>query len=207
MRFIGADPDLQTLSLATVDENSVLCEVMVIKNLKGLKGREAAVELIGQLVHHGYSMPCLSHPVAAMAVESQEIAYTAQSGANPRSLLTLAPISGALVFIAHCADAERVYLPAPQKWKGSVQKIDHHRRIFKRIDWEYEEKSGYCCPVPGYEKDLDFVKCFNGKLNPGDWKHITDSVGLALYAKAEYEKAKHKKMILERAGHGTAIRR
>jgi len=207
MRFIGADPDLHTLSLAAVDENSVLREVLVIKNLKGLKEREAAVELIHQLVHHGHSMPCLRHPVTAMAVESQEIAYAAQSGANPRSVLAIAPISGALVFLAQCTDAEMVLLPAPQKWKGSVKKIDHHRRIFKKMGWEYEEKSGYCCPVAGYRKHLEYIECFNGKLNPGDWKHITDSVGLALYAKSEYEKAKHKEMILKRAGNGTTSRR
>ena len=207
MRFIGADPDLHTLSLVAVDENSDLREVLVIKNLKGLKGREAAVELIHQLVLHGYSMPCLSHPVAALVVESQEIAYTAQSGANPRSLLLIAPLSGALVFLAHCVEIEQVLLPTPQKWKGSVKKVDHHCRIFKKLGWEYEEKSGYCCPVAGYEDNLDYLECFNGKLNSGDWKHITDSVGLALYAKSEYEKVKHKEMILERAGHETTTKR
>ena len=196
MRFIGADPDLHTLSLAAVDENSVLRGVLVVKNLKGLTGRPAALGLIGQLVSCGDRFPWLDDPVAAMAVESQEISYTAQSGANPRSLLLLAPISGALVFLGNLLEAEEVYLPAPQAWKGSVKKQAHHKRIFGRIGWECQEKAGYCCPAPGYEANLDYIKCFNGKLNPGDWKHITDSVGLALWAKAEYDKTKKKEKVL-----------
>ena len=200
MRFIGADPDLQTLSLAAVDENSVLREVLVIKNLKGLTGRPAAVELIGQLVAHGFDLPSIqghNGPLAAMAVESQEIVYSAHTGANPRDLLLIAPLSGALVFVAHCADAEEVYLPSPQAWKGTKDKQKHHRRIFRQIGWEYVEKSGYCCPKAISPGDLDYLECFNGKINPGDWKHITDSVGLALYAKAKYDKAKRKEKVLK----------
>ena len=189
MRFIGADPDLQTLSLAAVDENSVLREVLVIKNPKGLKGRPAAVELIKQLWLYGHYIPSMAGLVTAVAVESQEIAYSARSGANPRSLLLIAPISGALVYLGCSALAcDHVYLPTPQAWKGSVPKQIHQARIFRQLGWEYEEKAGYCCPAPGYEKKLDYLKCFNGKLNPGDWKHITDSIGLALWAKAGYEK-------------------
>ena len=196
MRFIGADPDLQTLSLVAVDENSVLREVLVIKNLKGLTGRPASVELIGQLMAHGSIYPWFDHDVGAMAVESQEISYTAKTGANPRDLLLIAPISGALVAVGKLLEAEEVYLPTPQAWKGSVKKWVHHRRIFTKMGWECLEKKGYCCPAPGYEEKLDYIECFNGKINPGDWKHITDSVGLALYAKAEYDKAKRKREVL-----------
>jgi hypothetical protein len=196
MRFIGADPDLQTLSLVAVDENSVLREVLVIKNLKGLTGRPASVELIGQLMTCGCPSRWLSDPLGAMAVESQEIAYSARSGANPRDLLLIAPISGALVAVGKLLEAEEAYLPTPQAWKGSVKKWVHHRRIFTKMGWECQEKKGYCCPAPGYEEKLDYIKCFNGKINPGDWKHITDSVGLALYAKAEYDKAKRKREVL-----------
>jgi hypothetical protein len=202
MIFLGADPDLHTLSIAACNDKDHVVDVIVIKNDKELKGRPAAVEMISRMVTFAYQLPSFSDHtrIAAMAVESQEISYTAQSGANPGDLLTIAPISGALVFLGHCCGVGEVYLPAPQKWKGSVRKVIHQARVFQKLGWEYETKSGYCCPVSWEDKDMRFCECVNGNLNKGDWKHITDSIGLAMYAKETFFKHRHKQMVLARAG-------
>jgi len=177
--FMGADPDMHCQSIAIIDAELNLISLAVVKVKAAYTGTDAILHMADLIT----SLPdsCFSGCQAA-AVESQEIAYTAKDGRNPRSLMLLANISGILVgqFSVFCHD---IYLPAPQAWKGSVAKLMHQKRVCKRMGWEYTVRKDYVVP-----KDALTYTDVIGKVNDGDWKHIIDSVGLGLWAQSQYEK-------------------
>jgi hypothetical protein len=123
----------------------------------------------------------------AVAVEAQEI-YQFGTGrtANPKSIMYLATVAG-MALAAH-SRAFHLFFPTPQAWKGSVPKIIHQARILSKCGWKYEKvgtlDNGYCYPVD--------VPIGLGDFKKTDWKHLVDAIGLALYAKEQYELAVRK---------------
>lgn len=186
--FLGADPDMHAQSIVTIDNDLNLVRLVMLKVSSRTTGIDAVGAMLDQL---GNLLPDWVFGAHAAAVEGQEIVYTARSGKNPRSLLHLAYVSGGLVAKVSpgCMHTELVM---PQKWKGSIDKLIHQRRICRKMGWEYKEADGYVIP----DVDLDDVNTC-GKINPGDWKHIMDSVGLALWARDEYIKRERKKRHLK----------
>lgn len=74
----------------------------------------------------------------------------------------------------------QVLIPNPHTWKGDAHKHVHQARLCKKLGWKYtkrgsSDKTKYCVPS---EHDIEHV---GEDVNPGDWKHILDAVGLALY--------------------------
>lgn len=186
--FIGADPDMHTQSLVVVDEKRKLRKIVQIKISRDIIGREAICAMAEAVASLG---PDVIPACTASAVESQEIAYTTKQGANPRSLLLLANVSGILLTKLY-ARCPLVSLPTPQMWKGSIPKKIHQARICKKMGWQYKVRSGYVVP----DVDLDKVEIV-GKLNPSDWKHILDSIGLALWVRSEFLKTERREAVLK----------
>lgn len=189
--FVGADPDMHSQSIVVIDENGILKKIAIVKVHRRITGQEAIIAMAGELADRDFG----AFRSTATAIESQEIAYTAREGRNPRSLLMLANVSGILL-----AQAARVcvtlYLPTPQAWKGSISKKIHQARVCKKMGWEFVTKSDYVIP----SVDLSGVEV-TGKLNSSDWKHILDSVGLALYARDTFLKAERRNKILQEINH------
>ena len=199
--FLGSDPDIKCLSMAACDEEGIIKEILVLKNAKGVKGREAVCSFVDMIPNHIFQLACLrEQTLLAAAAESQEISYSADQGKNPRSMLTIAPLSGTMLLVAKFGLPEKLYLPAPQKWKGTAKKRVHQARICNRLGWDYEQKADYCHPPKGWDVPVPFMECVNGNINKGDWKHILDSIGLALYARDQYLKDKHKEETLKKIG-------
>jgi len=196
--FIGADPDMHTTALAVVDAAGSVLAVFVIKS-PDQTDRAACMAMVSE-IRDFFVSDQLPRGCFAFAVESQEIAYTAKGGKNPRSLLLLANISGALLASAHflwgsndgstgdkTGDGTLLMLPAPQAWKGSIPKQAHQLHVLRELGWEPEKvgplKTGYCRPkvIPATVLNADVI-------NPSDWKHVIDAIGLARWAWASHNK-------------------
>ena len=185
MRFLGVDPDLHTTGIAEVSDTGQLLRVSVARVGKEYKGRAAAEEMtrvvfgaLGEI-----SSQCDMDHIHA-AVESQEIVSTSRRGANPCDLLDLAYVTGAAAAALYF---HRVWMPKPQKWKGSVPKKIHQARTFiKAGGATYEMKGGkdpYVVPLTWI---TPAPRCEG--LKKSDWKHVMDAIGLAYWAKEEYER-------------------
>lgn len=194
--FIGADPGLHRTAIAAVGGHGHPIAVWIIKH-EGSKDREAVMDMIHALAARIQEFPVSgAYPVIAYAVESQELAYTSRSKANPRDVAFLSNVSGALLMMFRVlwisADS---YLPAPQAWKGDVPKSIHHARLFGDLGWAFKH-SGKKAPKRG-EKDTRYgyptqpPQEILGIENVGqeDWKELADAIALARWVKKQWEKS------------------
>lgn len=183
MLFLGCDPDMHSMSFAAVDETLAIRWVGIVRVPDTLKEQDAAIAMIQQLAHYNYPV-FTDHNIMAGAVEAQEIYLTGPSKTkNPRSILHLGNVAGAgLAVVAGACIAGTVYFPTPVRWKGSRDKLPHHWHILNRAKVpashvrEMGGKEPYCSILPS------FPIIGAEELNPGDWKHVLDAVGLAQYA-------------------------
>lgn len=194
--YIGFDPDLHQPSLALVGEDGAVRAVWCLRHKKRLKGR-AAVVACSAFVAEFFSetlMPLYDGTleIAAFAVESQEVYRGAGQDADtkdPRALMFLAAVSGVVLGLGHVIWPKAAILfPAPAEWKGNVPKEVHHARLMEEQKWQYKvmgaaskakKNSRYCSPDPESVKHLIGVE----DLNAGDWKHVCDAIGLAMFAR------------------------
>ena len=176
MQFIGIDPDVSCLTIATVDRDGLLMQ------MQAFKSKQTGIMAIKDIIQQVALTVKVPSDVRAIAIEGQEIVYTALHGYNPRSLLPLAHMAGAMHGVcASACPATPIFIPPPAKWKGQVPKDIHQARILKRLGVKYRKmggKSPYCVPECADRFDL----------NPGDWKHAMDSWGLAVWAREQYKK-------------------
>ena len=208
MIFIGCDPDTQRTAWAAVADYHLsglprVLSVGLTKSDKGLKGRDAVKSMILRMCG-----PCEARPLdtgvpqaVRIAVEAQEIAYSAGQGVSPRSVAMLGPISGAAIACA-CRwwDVEAVEYPSPQAWKGSVPKAIHHARIAGKIGMAYKlhgGERGYAGPNGPDAWRSGNVPAGVQFLNNSDWKHVMDAIGLALWCKEEYNRNQNRDALLQ----------
>lgn len=187
--YMGADPDMHRQSVVVIDGDCRVVRIAQFTVGRGITGRDAILRMSDRI----NKQTAVFYGCKAGAVESQEIAYSSKQGANPRSLMMLANISGLLVsnMTGRCGQVD---LPTPVAWKGSISKIIHQARICKRMGWKYKKAAGYIIPEP---KSIEHVSVI-GTIKPSDWKHILDSLGLALWAMDKYKKHERRELILEK---------
>ena len=194
--FIGCDPDIRNLSVVAIDEESRILWIAMVKEPdKNNRGRVATKHMCSAGVRRFISwyleeadLP--DDEIAAIAVEGQAVEYSAKKGVNPQDIVNLAGVAGGMISVmsALAMGCEVVRYPKPSEWKGSVPKHIHQMRTVNKIGIEYVKKGGQTpYPVPTKEALKD-VTMGPDKINGGDWKDITDSLGLALWAKEEYYK-------------------
>ena len=139
----------------------------------------AQIDAIGEISIGGPG----THPggmFAAVIVESQEIAYTARQGKNPRSMIPVAQVAGAAMAQLRIRTAcFENYLVKPQAWKGSVPKHLHQARTLAKLGWAYEQGKEYSRPTD--KPDVAGAEL----LNPGDWKHVVDAIALGMWLAAK----------------------
>lgn len=191
--FVGVDPDMHDLNFVKIDTAGKFLDLCQLKvPSKRFKGREALIEMIRCLtLSRDLRDFLIKDHILAVAVESQEIYQHGQSKTqSPRSIMQLATVAGAAItragmpsnFEQH-KDGVVSFFPAPQAWKGSVPKQIHQARVLHRMGWRFEthgsKEDGYCVPQFGSEDKMPL-------LRGPEWKHITDSLGLALYAMDEF---------------------
>lgn len=183
--FVGVDPDMHHTAIAVVDVDGQVVMVGMVKT-KDCKEREAIVEMSHALADY-FMADELPRNIHTLVVESQEISYTAKSGKNPRSVMMLANISGAVLAAAKVfysiqgQDCRNVFLVPPAEWKGQVPKQIQQARTLQRLGWGFiktgPKLTGYCYP----EKVPTNVIGIENILQ-GEWKHVLDAIGIALWA-------------------------
>lgn len=175
---LGIDPDLQLPALSIIRGQ----EVVFVSKLKTSKstGEKAVVEVAQRAVHWLLDVPEMA--IASVTVENQQI-YAGKTK-NPQQIKQLAAVAGAL--LASCSmvwpDAELRY-PLPREWKKGTPKRIHQARILSRLGIEHEAKGGrgdgYCVPSWG------IAPAGAEDLNPGDYKHVVDAIGLAAWGQSQ----------------------
>lgn len=190
MPFLGLDPDMHSIGGALVNINGQLLEPFVIRS-KGNKEKVAVMDMLkiaAEFLHQSN--------VIAVAIENQELYLSGPSHTkNPRSILHLAQVAGGLlgIVLSNSLTAQ-IHFPKPVEWKGSIDKLPHHRRILAHAGIDDSRisvmggKEPYCS-VSGYEN-----------INPSDWKHVTDAIGLAQYAAKMYKFNEDKRRFLSQKG-------
>jgi len=177
--ILACDPDLHHSGLALVRLADGVPVWVGVGNTTGETGDEAVLVQLKCLQNR---MP--GYTVYGSIVESQEIAYTARQGMNPRSMIPVAHVAGGVAAMFNAVYSPSIqYLVKPQFWKGSVRKGIHQARTLAKLGWSYEViGSGddkYCRPlntppVSGAEN-----------LNKGDWKHVVDAIALGMWLAAK----------------------
>jgi hypothetical protein len=125
----------------------------------------------------------------AMAVEGQSIRRGGHARPNDIKNLAFAAggISASLLDRWPKAD---LFVPEPSEWKGSIPKEVHQQRICSAVGWPHERRKGYC--VPEDIGDCESVRWSDREerkaMRGGDWKHGLDALGLALWARDQWEK-------------------
>ena len=188
IRSVGIDPDVHNCAFAYITEHENGdrdLEVMVVRQKDG-KSRGAAVALI-QNEEFERAVHCpetrAEYP-DVLTVEGQDVRYTGRSTrANPQDVLNIALITGA----ALCASvADKNYSPLPREWKGTVRKDIKQKRSLSGLGIAYTLKGGKSpYPVPLKRGQYEV-----GKVNAGDWKDLTDAVGLAVWGLEKFKKEK-----------------
>lgn len=121
-----------------------------------------------------------------VVVEAMRIRQVGESRTkNPQSLVDLSFLSGLSVGAVIDATSAVSVLPVePHYWKGGLSKVIHHKQIMAKIGWESVGMKGYARP-----KDIGGTTKV-GKINPGDWKHVMDGVGLARWGVMQIEQTR-----------------
>ncbi len=176
---LGIDPDVHTCAVAriTISKTDLNISVWIVRNNKA-KGREAALGM----AHTLFDTYLIAPLVDVLTVEGQDIRYAGKTNrANPQDLCNLALVTGAAYA---CIPARVKYSPLPSEWKGSVPKHVKQCRILDGLGIKYCMAGGnHLYPIP-----LNFEQYCVGKVNAGDWKDLTDALGLAVWGLEKYKK-------------------
>lgn len=191
MIFIGCDPDVHSIGFAAVNEHYKPVFLGCCKSM-GATDTDAIEMLVGEQRTwlKDYSGLKALENVMAIAVEAQD--HYLGSTPNPKSISLLAAAAGATLQLLHgCWPAASLRFVKPVIWKKQIPKVIHHARIYKRVGWEYKKSANkkrsdqYCWPIiPPFQRDilgLETVK------NKGDWKHVGDALGIALWLRDRYK--------------------
>lgn len=187
--YIGIDPDLRTLSAAIVTDDRTLRTVMIRRNKEG-KGDAAVANaarmscrLIEDVIAFFVGADGLEEyrdSEIILVVESQNMEYTGKTNkARKSGMVQLSQTAGCLMG-AFSNMSHHIHLVQPLQWKGNVPKGIHHQRIYAELEIPCVMaggKSSYAYPA-NFEK---YTYWSTDKINPGDFKDITDSIGLALF--------------------------
>lgn len=161
---IGVDPDCDTTAWAIADKKSVRAVGIIRGGLRELVvGLEAAV---------------VNTALMRAVVEGQKI-YPGSKVA-PNDIVKLARFAGFSAGILAVTSLP-VLIPMPFDWKGQATKDVNQGRTFSHYGILYEVRGGrdaYCVPS-GCAKFAQIRGA--AALNAGDWKHVGDAVGLALW--------------------------
>lgn len=190
--FMGIDPDMHDLPVVVIDDSEVpqVMAIDIIKVDHKFTDRAALVEMVHQMAKYRiakYQIACSVCLCKALAVEGQELYQFGDAKTkNPKSIMFLATVAGMALYNFYNAPDMKLFFPTPHDWKGGVPKSIHQARTLKRLGWEYgqveSKANGYSYPLNPPSQFAHFKR--------GQWKHIVDAIGLALWARESYNLAK-----------------
>ena len=200
--FVGLDPDIRLINCAIIDDQKNLLAILLRRN-KEPAGIQAVVgaayqaaRLAEDVLAYAVAHEGLDGYETVMVVEGQSMMHTKkkrESGKkiNYDSILQVGQVTGMLL-AAFNNIAHQQHLVLPSNWKGTLPKGIHHPRIYNEIGLEsymmgsetdmtkaYAVPLCYSEPV-GLQAEA-LTKFSYDQVNPGDFRDISDSVGLALF--------------------------
>jgi hypothetical protein len=179
MFVLGIDPDLHSTGWAVYDGKEVVA-VGCIKVPRKLTGMGA----IGTMMMAAKG-ECWGGVVDVLVVEGQEL-YLGNTK-NTRSILDLALCAGTIMGVVYTGSgAKYVLCPKPAEWKGQVPKHIHHRRILDGLGVAYALVGTTVVP----EKTSLHLLPGGATLKNGDWKHVTDAIGLAIWGAEKIKRSR-----------------
>lgn len=134
---------------------------------------------IEMLRHASVVFPTLmkTHKLDLAVVEGQQI-YTGGKAAHA-DIVKLAQTAGGLLGILAVLDPLLpLQFPTPAEWKKQTPKPINQGRTFAHYDIDFEAGKDYSWPI-GCQTALR-ISGFS-TLRKGDWKHVGDALGLALF--------------------------
>ena len=188
--FFGVDPDFRKTAIAVFRKS--LHHDTNHKDLIDLRVVESSEFSIPNVAYGAHSA-IYSHLISARTAETLEVTvedpqiYLAKGPARHGDIMRLAQIAAAVASVASMfPDVRAIRMPTPQQWKGSVPKEIHQARILSRLGVPYDvvkgKTSGYCVP-----KVDGLGGAWAAPRAKGEWKHLVDAIGLALWGMAQAE--------------------
>lgn len=173
MIFVGVDPGSKRTGIAAVNQEGGVRYVQCIS-------ATSTEQMIENLAHRLR----ISGGDYCFAVEDQEYRHERAKG-SPATIFPFAQAAGAAAAILAERSSSPVVLVKPMVWKGSVPKLQHHRRLCHKLSWEWEERGGkepYVVPtVPDWRvQGAD-------DITATQWPEVLDAIGIALYLRDHYE--------------------
>jgi len=164
--ILGIDPDSKSTAWAVATIHKVLAVGVV----------RGPGDVVTMLRNTGLALDsiCRRGAPEIAVVESQF------EGQSPfADILKVAQIAGGMIGqITALHPPTRCSLVLPATWKGQQPKEVNQARTFTHYAMLYEKAAGYCVPSGcAVASQIDGI----GRLNRGDWKHVADALGLALF--------------------------
>jgi len=190
--FLGIDPDMHDLAVASVctlpspvegAPPTVTWSVGCVRIPKAITGLECVPILGAELMAAAWKWrnawdKLIQNDSPVVAIETPMV-YRKETK-NPEDIIHLACVAGAAA-CAYASQGFRVEMVEPQRWKGQVPKGVHQKRTLDALGLTGKrrggESAGYMVP-----DDPAFFGEFGASAKDGDWKHLLDAVGLALWA-------------------------
>jgi hypothetical protein len=181
VKALGIDPGVQSCALAVVNDQLAIERVAFVKVKQSLSPDEALMHMVNIVQT---AVADLGRDVEVFVVEGQQV-YGGRGGVPANDLLSLANVAGAL--LGYCAmeagktPGSVVYFPRPRQWKGQQPKDVNQANTLTKLGLQYAVAKGqepYCYPTGCAQ--VSRVRGWHG-TNRGDWKHISDAAGLALW--------------------------
>ena len=178
MIALGIDPDTHNTAVSiTVPECVVAVKVFKVPTkITGQKAVEQMIEVVTDelpvWLEEMRSM--LRGSINVIVSEGQKITRLTK---NWKSVVMIAPITGATAAIARACTRAPVLVPLPAEWKGTIPKHAKQAHILRARGYAWEKCGGkepYCIPkdgMPGVHGAAELTKT--------GWKHAVDAVGLA----------------------------
>lgn len=179
---IGIDPDVHNCAVGYIqyENGKMSLGVEIIRNKEGAE-RAAAINTIQTTAFRDLFEIKGNY---LLTVEGQDANYTGRTCARPNDILNLALITGAAITLYK--GGMSCYSPLPREWKGTVPKDIKQKRILDHLGLKYHMAGGkHPYPVPSNYAPYVVGGC---KVNDGDWKDITDALGLAVWGLEKYLK-------------------
>jgi hypothetical protein len=160
MISVGIDPDTSATGVAIVMTEGTKIEDVEAWVVRA-KGRKAEDRVMGMAWGLAELLPRLLKVAHVVVVEWQAIRPTDR---RPNDILNLAAVAGMAMGIAHCAHLREPIIlnPLPVRWKGSIPKDVHQRRILSESGLSLDSPA-FCGIIPSLRT------------------HAVDAVGLALW--------------------------
>lgn len=170
---LGIDPDSRCTAWAVVSPTKIIA----VGVIRGPSNEDVAQ--IVMLRNSGFALEAIlkRHNIQLAVVEGQAIHHG--SKARPADILKLGIVAGGCAGqIAYLQPSVSLAIPLPADWKGTTPKPINQLRTFTHFGVLATKGAEYATP-----DGCAAIAAVDGasQVKRGDWKHLGDALGLALY--------------------------